>query len=1155
MSVGGRTRRKAPGRLDRRMLGIAFGLLIFSGLCAWGLLRRPHFRVPEPITRMQSPDPGLPFGGNVLPEADLPPATAVLCPDPDYTGRPLCPGASPPPRSRWKIAVNTLSRMAPFQVIASVSEVGDIPGAGPSWTVADVRWNFGCPADDRLLPDHRPGAAPDATLSANSGQFGPMAGFAYRTPGTYTIAATVRVWDGARDVSFTITDLVTVESCLVRSTSATGSYKLRVKLDAPAARCARLNNSKVATTLWAAPGHAVVPVAASGFAVSMWVRTDLSVVTEAIAGLWSEQAAAKKSWKLTKVSGVPRLYVGATASVTSSFGTINDGKWHHVAAWADAEAGVISLQVDGGTVDSAALGAAVVPNPTDVPFLIGCVLSSSGLPYQGCTNADLEEVAVWDRPLVAVEREWLWNGGAGRHHADVAASAPPSGFASGLKAWWSFDEVGAGSRSDATGNGQTLYDHTTALLGNANAGGVGVAAGRIGPPGGEVTGWIAATARSSMLGDDTHPTGAIDPGDGSLANPYQSIEGALQALPSIGPVEGNARGLGFQESPCHGGEIEFGGALAGRPVLLVPHATSDDFVGIVFAQSRRDGASAPAVTASPWDADRYPAIYFDSTMATGNNDGSAPEHAIRDAATSKSKLESISGGGRRVRFRAGSTLDFGASCPNLPSLEAPTLLDSYGDGPKPILTGSGGNGVLFNSVVTGVGKSNKAVRGLVLDGLSLVTPNIVAFRVLAYVPSSTDSGAVPPGINGSLGFLDCDFYGSQALDGPVVDIALIRQHDDVGFWRGSITCGPPATETDGFRNQKLIANTLGQFLVTGTTIGGGGGGGQTLVGQGHHCYITAYSRWAFQSVTFVEPAARSDGGAGDSKGYTHYHASLCIKGAIDDGVRIPFVAIANCDVTGCQYGVLFSRQNDRDSRYSIVDRIAILGNRFHKEYPLGPDGVATGGSGVGRIAVRKNDFWGWDNTAISVSSMTDSDGSGSGDRVDAQISGNRIRIPSTSTGAAILMTNLRSVECVDNLASRAGSATKSALLFAEWSKLSALGTAVTFARNGYESPDDSAHLDFRDVMITAPTKYPLATWQAMGFDANSAQGSLGWPDPDHGNFGETAIVTPPSETPPSEGPVIPKKTSRRTPRITPQQLKLPGGGPLGGRPFGGRPHR
>ena len=1039
-----------------------------------------------------------------------------LSPDPRYMGRPECPGVVAPDPAGLAIKVNRLSWHAPFGIAANVSLIAAIGGNIP-WTTADVTWDFGALEDDYRLPDKRQDAPPGATISANTGQFGPQVGFLYRTPGPKTITATLRFWTGSAFVTFAVSKLVTVESVLVRSTSPTGAYKLRAKVDAPAARSARLNwhgGSRAACVLWAAPGHGLLPDLANGFTVASRVRKDRINGTENLMGTWSEAAPAKKAWKLATVSGAPKFSVG-TASIAAP-ATIADSRWHGIIAKVDPSN--LGLRVDGGPLLAAPMGATTLLAPTDVPFVVGAVVGADGRPYQPSYNADVDELVVFGFATNDTEDAWIHNGGKGRHASEYAGTDCPIRLRNPLAAW-SFDELEAGPRSDSSGNARTLHDHVTPLLGNANGGGVGASAGSVGSPGGEVTGWIAATARSRMLGDDTHPDGAIDPGDGSLGNPYQSIQAALWALPSIGA--GNAEGRGYQEEPSHGGEIQFVGSLAGRPVLLVSDLTSGDFAGVTFCLSDCDGASSPTATVTAWDDSRYPTTYLDSTLATGANDGSAPEHAIRDADGAKAAITAAQGGGRRLRFKAGTVFDFGSSCPTIPTLAAPLLLDSHGTGPRPRLLGSGGNGALYGAATTGVGKSNEAIRGLTLDGLSLETSRIVAFRVIFYVPGSPEGAAVPPGINGAITLADCDFYANQALDGTVVDIALIRQFGDVGFFGGSITCGPPPTETDGFRNQKLIVNAGGWLQVTGTTIGGGGGGGQTLVGQGHHCYITCFGDWAFGSVTFQEPCLRPDGGAGDSKGYTHNHIGLAIKGAIDDGVYVPNVAIANCDVTGCQYGILFSRQNDRDSRYSIVDRIAVIGNRFHKEYPLGPDGVATGGSGVGRLAIRKNDFWGWDNTAISVSSIVDSDGSGSGDRVDLQASGNRIDVPAESTGAAIQMTNLRSVELINNSGLRHGSGNKSSVIAGEFAKLAALGTAVAIRGNQAESPDDPAHLDYRDLGIVAPTKYPLAAWQALGYDAGVTTDSLSWPDPAAGDFGASPVPpVDPDDPPPTTAPLV-----------------------------------
>lgn len=113
----------------------------------------------------------------------------------------------------------------------------------------------------------------------------------------------------------------------------------------------------------------------------------------------------------------------ATASVpANALGAPVVATWYFIVCWYDDAAQTINIQVNGGTVDSAAHATGVRDGTES--FRLGAISSS------GYWNGREDEVGVWKRVLTAAERTYLYNGGAGRSFAEVQAyGASPSSSA------------------------------------------------------------------------------------------------------------------------------------------------------------------------------------------------------------------------------------------------------------------------------------------------------------------------------------------------------------------------------------------------------------------------------------------------------------------------------------------------------------------------------------------------------------------------------------------------------------------------------------------------------------------------------------------------------------------------------------------------------
>ncbi len=97
----------------------------------------------------------------------------------------------------------------------------------------------------------------------------------------------------------------------------------------------------------------------------------------------------------------------ATDVVANSLGSPSLAAWYLVVAWYDAAASTINIQVNNGTVDSAAKTGTL--RDSAGPFRIGGQQNSPTSFFDG----RIARVGVWRRALTAPERAELWNNGAG----------------------------------------------------------------------------------------------------------------------------------------------------------------------------------------------------------------------------------------------------------------------------------------------------------------------------------------------------------------------------------------------------------------------------------------------------------------------------------------------------------------------------------------------------------------------------------------------------------------------------------------------------------------------------------------------------------------------------------------------------------------------
>lgn len=148
-----------------------------------------------------------------------------------------------------------------------------------------------------------------------------------------------------------------------------------------------------------------------------WVKLDSLGTTRSIV------------YKLTNAAGFPREYgleynsgglfsffVTNTSNnwdglvQATTFGAASSGVWYFVVAWHNSVANTINIQINNGTVDSAAYSVGI--RDGTAPFTIGSADNIS------VWDGMIDEVGVWKKVLSSTERTDLYNGGSGNTLVD-----------------------------------------------------------------------------------------------------------------------------------------------------------------------------------------------------------------------------------------------------------------------------------------------------------------------------------------------------------------------------------------------------------------------------------------------------------------------------------------------------------------------------------------------------------------------------------------------------------------------------------------------------------------------------------------------------------------------------------------------------------------
>lgn len=106
---------------------------------------------------------------------------------------------------------------------------------------------------------------------------------------------------------------------------------------------------------------------------------------------------------------------GTSATVTNlnatTFGAASTATWYFVVAWHDSVNNTLNIQINNGTVDSAAYSAGVFDSTA--PFALGSLFTTNATTPLYRMDGRIDEVGFWKKVLSSTERSTLYNSGNG----------------------------------------------------------------------------------------------------------------------------------------------------------------------------------------------------------------------------------------------------------------------------------------------------------------------------------------------------------------------------------------------------------------------------------------------------------------------------------------------------------------------------------------------------------------------------------------------------------------------------------------------------------------------------------------------------------------------------------------------------------------------
>ena len=163
------------------------------------------------------------------------------------------------------------------------------------------------------------------------------------------------------------------------------------------------------------------------FMVAAWAYLDSKGAVRYICSHWANDVATNQSWGLRYRNTTDRFeffigYTDGTSTVVAAntLGSPSTGTWYLVIGWFDRFANTINIQVNNGTVDSAATATTALQGSlTD--FRVGAINVSGITDYW---DGRIDDLSLWRRILTSAERTTLYNGGTGNLFTTITDPNP-----------------------------------------------------------------------------------------------------------------------------------------------------------------------------------------------------------------------------------------------------------------------------------------------------------------------------------------------------------------------------------------------------------------------------------------------------------------------------------------------------------------------------------------------------------------------------------------------------------------------------------------------------------------------------------------------------------------------------------------------------------
>jgi hypothetical protein len=161
------------------------------------------------------------------------------------------------------------------------------------------------------------------------------------------------------------------------------------------------------------------------FTFSAWVKfTTLGTNNPQIIAKDSDASNRDYNLDFYHVPNAFRFYInGGSVIIQSTKTDLTTGVWYFVVAWHDSVANTINIQVNNGTIDSAAT-ANTAPSDSAATFCIGARTYAT---FEGYFDGLVDEVSFRKRTLTAAERSVLYNSGNGLAYPWMGLIAAISG--------------------------------------------------------------------------------------------------------------------------------------------------------------------------------------------------------------------------------------------------------------------------------------------------------------------------------------------------------------------------------------------------------------------------------------------------------------------------------------------------------------------------------------------------------------------------------------------------------------------------------------------------------------------------------------------------------------------------------------------------------